>query len=395
MRARADFRDTADIREMSRHSTRCERRSVLLSVGEIAAIDNRMRASQRSVLQVLAHAPNCVEYLLERLVPAGETPRIREIDAEVFDPATHQSDALAWAAGVRTDLLRLRNVNGSRSRQRALDSMAQAMGRTRIFAADFDAVVSYALNNWAHGSESRHEHLATIREGHREHLRCTRQWLQSNIGLARTVAMKYRHRGLEWDDLVQEGCVGLLRAIDRFEVARGWRFSTYAMWWVRHFIERAIQSQASLIRLPRHSATGMQATKASLCALDGFANIPALSGQTHVSVDAYEPVALLALDSAAYKRDGGSCETAIDFVVSGSPSPEEIIIESDLGRHLRYLLNRLPLREAEVLTLLYGLTGEEMNLREVGERLGISGERVRQLREAAVKRLAEYFRQEH
>ncbi len=395
MQARADFRDTADIRERTRHSNRRDRRSVLLSVGEIAAIDNRMRDSQRSVLQVLAHAPNCVEYLLERLVPDGETPRIREINAEAFDPATHLSDVLAWAAGVRTDLPRLRYADVSRPRQRALHRMTQAMGRARLFVADFDAVVSYALNNWPLRSENRDEYLATIREGHREHLTYTRQWLQGNIGLARAVAMKYRHRGLELDDLVQEGCVGLLRAIDRFEVARGWRFSTYAMWWVRHFIERAIQGQASLIRLPRHTATGMQASRASLCAQDGFAKIPALTGQTHVSVDAYESVALLAVEPAANKCDGGSCETAFDFVESKSPTPEETVIESDLRRHLRRLLNRLPLREAEVLTLLYGLTGEEMNLREVGDRLGISGERVRQLREAAVKRLAEYFRQEH
>lgn len=359
-----------------------------LSVGSIVALDARMREAQQSVLRVLAYSPTSIEYLLERAVPGDGPPTVRELDAVVFDPNSSLHDVQAWAAGIRAEVLRIRNSTFEEHRALAVAQASYALGRVRLFSDDFDAVVAHAISTWPENVASRDDHLGLIRTYHQTHRRDRDHWLHGNIGLARSVAMRHQYRGLEYDDLVQEGCIGLLRAIDRFDVTRGWRFSTYAMWWIRHYIERAIHGQAALIRIPAHIRAGMRPSRAdSYISEDKAGSADPVPMQTASPI----PVALLILDSPAYMRDDDSSETTIDLIEGTLEAPEASVIQSDLVGHLHRLLNYLPPRQAHVLSLLYGLAGDEITLREAGELLGISGERVRQIREEALANLAEHY----
>ena len=216
---------------------------------------------------------------------------------------------------------------------------------------------------------------------------------RANMRLVMSVARSYRGRGLPYEDLVQEGTLGLLKAIDRFEPARGYRFSTYATWWIRQAIRRALVEQGRSVRLPEHVVGFLgQLRKAAQTLEQQFgrpATVEELAATTETTVDKVE-VALAAsllpssLD-APMTEDGA---TLGEIVADDQASSAETVEEGALRESVRAALADLPERQRLVLALRHGLDGHERHsLAQVGEKLAVSRERARQLEVAAIKHL--------
>jgi RNA polymerase sigma factor (sigma-70 family) len=195
-----------------------------------------------------------------------------------------------------------------------------------------------------------------------------------NLLLAKWVAARYVGRGLDRDDLDQAAVLGLMRAAQLFDPRRGVKFTTYATWWCRQFVRRAIENEAKTIRLPAHV----------LQSLGRRARAHA-RGEQLLQPSECESAALRALWFTAPDEDEEqSFEPADD-----ADGPGELTQRSELGHAVRDAIGKLPERLRTIIERRFGIGCEKENLREIGERLGVSRERVRQLETHALKLLAE------
>lgn len=225
------------------------------------------------------------------------------------------------------------------------------------------------------------------------------QMLQANLRLVIYVANRYRDRGLPFLDLVQEGNVGLMRALEKFEPQRGLKFITYAYWWIRQAINRAILEQHRTIRLPQHVIERqgkLRAARAKLWDLYGRApRAQELSAALGWTVDELEELRLAGQPITRLHQpvtDDGD-ERADVVEDAQALQPEEVVAEDQLRRRLAACLTSLSAREACILRLRYGLeTDHAHSLQEIGDMLGISRERVRQVEKLALEKLRHLHR---
>jgi RNA polymerase primary sigma factor len=223
----------------------------------------------------------------------------------------------------------------------------------------------------------------------REHL------IMANSRLVISVAKKYMGRGVPLLDLIQEGHVGLMRAVKKFDYRRGHKFSTYATWWIRQAITRLIADHGRTIRVPvhmgdrinrmlrsRHRLTQDLGREPNEAELADYLNTTPKSVEYMMRV-AQRPISL------EMPTDYDSDAVMGDFIEDeDSPAPEETTLQEMLEERMHELLDMLPPREALVLRLRYGLpSGEIHTLKEIGEKLGITRERVRQIEAQALRRL--------
>lgn len=249
-------------------------------------------------------------------------------------------------------------------------------------------------------SEPRNRSLsATVRDlsaARRAADRVTAEFVQSNLRIVVTFARRFR--GLPLADLIQEGNIGLLRAVDKFDHRRGLRFSTYAAWWIRHSLNRALADQSKMIRYPVHLAGTIQALRrARDKAYRESGREPTaeeLAASTGLPLEQIEralevvpqPISLDAPAGSNAEREGNDL---VDFIADPDADRAD---ESAEGRELQAsataLLQELPEREAEVIRMRFGLGGHrQRTLEEVGARLSLSRERARQLERDALRKL--------
>jgi RNA polymerase primary sigma factor len=223
----------------------------------------------------------------------------------------------------------------------------------------------------------------------REHL------INANSRLVISVAKKYIGRGVPFLDLIQEGNVGLMRAARKFDWRRGFKFSTYATWWIRQAVTRAIADQARTIRVPVHMSDQisrlLRTTHHLTQVLGHDPTVVELAETLNVTVHKTEQIIQAArlpisLETPADDQD----ETVLaDFIPDdNSPAPAEAVTSLMLREQLTNILSTLPPREVRVLQFRFGLVdGQTHTLEEVGRKLGITRERVRQIEEQALNRL--------
>jgi RNA polymerase primary sigma factor len=222
-----------------------------------------------------------------------------------------------------------------------------------------------------------------------------RQLLESNLRLVVSIAKRHANRGLSMLDLIQEGNIGLMKAVDRFQFRRGFKFSTYATWWIRQSISRAVADYGRTIRLPVHvieSLNRLQRERRTLAADLGREPTPAeLAKRMGIKVGKVE----LLLDAARHPASldqpiGEGEETELGHLVrdTAARSPEEAAMQGELASEVERAMAPLNEREREVMRLRFGLgTEREHTLEEIGRRLSITRERVRQLEAQALKKM--------
>src|SRR3989440_1537726 len=214
--------------------------------------------------------------------------------------------------------------------------------------------------------------------------------------LAASVARKSQGHGLTLGDLVQEGMLGLIRATEKFDWRRGFKFSTYATLWIRQAIQRGLENSSRTIRLPVHIAQRerkINRTERELATkLGREPTEDELAAAVELPVDQVIEIRKAARPLTSLDQPvGDDGETAFgDLLASNSPNPEDEVVTGAGTSAVQEAVNRLPERERDVVELRFGLGGREPTpLRETGRKLGISAERVRQIEEDALERLAE------
>ena len=235
----------------------------------------------------------------------------------------------------------------------------------------------------------------TMRRQYQDYEQVKRQLSGGNLRLVVSIAKKYRNRGLSFLDLIQEGNTGLMRAVDKYEYRRGFKFSTYATWWIRQAITRAIADQARTIRIPGHMIDVLSklrnASKRLLQELGREPTTEEAAAATGLSIDETRRVLSMGRHPVSLDRPVGESEDSCfgEFIEDGGlPRPEKAASNELLREKIDALLKTLTYREREIIRLRYGLgDGYTYTLEEVGRIFKVTRERVRQIEAKAVKKL--------
>ena len=326
--------------------------------------------------------------LLERHEEVSEAQRVQgymQLLADLSQAAAENGGILA----TYSTLLETRDRLSSRLGYRP--SLERWAAEAEVPIADLKPTLAEGKRAWAQLSNLTVPELEhAIAEG----MRAKEHMIKANLRLVVSVAKKYQNRGMELLDLIQEGTLGLERAVEKFDPTKGYRFSTYAYWWIRQGITRAIATQSRTIRLPVHiteklnkikkAQRKLSQEKGRTPSIDDIARELDMTGAQVREVLLRVPRAVSLETKVGKDRD-----TELgDLLETDCMSPEDMLIRESLRRDLQQLMSDLTSREQDVINMRFGLgDGTPYSLAEIGRALELSRERVRQIESKALQKL--------
>ncbi len=237
--------------------------------------------------------------------------------------------------------------------------------------------------------------VATVQQGERSASRAKKEMIESNLRLVISIAKKYTNRGLQFLDLIQEGNIGLMKAVDKFEYRRGYKFSTYATWWIRQAITRSIADQARTIRIPVHmieTINKIVRTTRQIMAEIGREPTPnELAERLHMPLDKVKKVLKIAKEPISLETPVGDEEDSSlgDFIEDKNALiPIDAAVKNSLRDTTTRILSSLTPREERVLRMRFGIgMNSDHTLEEVGQQFSVTRERIRQIEAKALRKL--------